>query len=164
MNRPLRVQLGTSLLELSLVLTLMISVTAGIVVGLSTLNRQQQCRLVADQMTHVLQLARQFALLQQQRVWVCATSDQQHCGGQWQDGQLIVNQTQQSLAVFAAMPVRTRMRWRGGFAKGQLIGFQANGATLGQQGHFAWFNRLKLQWWPIVKVLTTGDVVELRCA
>lgn len=98
----------------------------------------------AEQLSHLIRYARSEALFQGVSVIICPTDDQKHCGGRWEQGQLVfldsfdqgqLLSVEQILQVGAPikMPVELSLR---AFSRGDFLRFTPNGYEQQSNGTF----------------------------
>ena len=129
-------QSAFSLLELLVVMVIGSVLIATATISYRSFIRNNHLSLAIDQLQQVLMSARQLALLHQQSITICPSSDQKHCGALWQQGQLLM-MNKKPLQIFPALKNDLQYRWVGSFAVKNRIEFEKDGTTRGQQGHFA---------------------------
>lgn len=83
-----------------------------------------------------LSYARSEAITSGQTLTFCKSSNHKTCGGQWRDGQIILDSKGTLLRVFAAIPVTDNLTWNGSGGKDDAIVWTPSGYTKGQRGTF----------------------------
>jgi type IV fimbrial biogenesis protein FimT len=89
-----------------------------------------------NQFMSAIAYARSEAIMRGEVITLCKSVDHKTCGGQWRDGQIIINAKQQVLRVYQALPVGDQLLWFSNFKQNNFLQFSAAGFTNGQQGSF----------------------------
>lgn len=97
------------------------------------LRENMHCRLLAQQILHSLHAARSTALLQQQAVTVCGSSDGKSCDGIWHAGIVIKSEKNIIARKWAISDAHVTFN---AFTRDTKITFLKNGQTY-QNGRFA---------------------------
>lgn len=90
----------------------------------------------ADQLIELLYFARSAAIESGKTVSLCATEDAAHCGGSWEQGQMVVLDSARLLYVVPGTGVGNRLVWQGSAGGQERIDFTSSGFTNGQRGTF----------------------------
>ena len=80
-----------------------------------------------------LHYARSEAIQLNEIVIFCKSADAKQCGGNWEDGQIILANNR-VLRVYPALPANTRLYLKGNFGNNDTIRWLPSGATAGQKG------------------------------
>lgn len=127
-----------TLIELLIALTLAsLLLVAAVPLWREWLQRNR-AEAVVQQLITAINLARSEAVKRGQTVTFCPSRDQRHCGGLWQEGQIILQQ-QQVIRTYAALPGRDQLIWRSSLGKNDRLEFVASGFTNGQKGSFIYY-------------------------
>ncbi len=122
---------GFSLLELLCVL-LLIGVLASI--GVSSYHNfisSQRLSLYVNQIARAIRFARHQAMVLESDVVLCGSSNAQHCDGNWQHGQIIL-QGKRVVKHFPQFDSAYHISWRGSLGKIKQLEFNAMGAVAAQ--------------------------------
>lgn len=95
----------------------------------------------SNQIVAALQMARSEAITRSEPVTFCQSSDQRSCGGDWNDGQIIITGANQVLRTFAAIDPQDRLTWKSSFGHNMAVTFLPSGHTNGEQGTFVYYPR-----------------------
>ena len=90
----------------------------------------------AERIRVALEFARASAIGLGEKVVFCASLDQQHCGGFWEDGQIVVTESGKILRVLPRLTKSERLVWRANLARKERIEFLPDGTTNGYWGSF----------------------------
>jgi type IV fimbrial biogenesis protein FimT len=86
-----------------------------------------------------LQFARNEAIRNGVPVKFCKSINHKTCGGNWQDGQIVINESNNEIfRVFLALPKGDNLTWNSSLGKEDYIEFSAIGSTNGQHGTFSY--------------------------
>lgn len=96
-------------------------------------NRQHNLR---HSLTSHLRTARSEAIARVQRIELCGSSTGQHCDGTWGKGWLIRDPATQTRLRYTLLSSPENLTWAGASVASQSITYQANGATVGNNGRF----------------------------
>jgi type IV fimbrial biogenesis protein FimT len=92
-----------------------------------------------ETLVEALQLTRTEAIRRGEGIIFCKSKDQKTCGGDWQDGQIIVDYNNHVIRSFPALPKGDKLIWESSFGNNDAIIFSPTGATKGQQGTFYYY-------------------------
>ena len=92
-----------------------------------------------QQIAAAINFARIEAVRRGEPIIFCKSSDHQHCGGQWRDGQLVISARGKILQVLDALPVGDTLVWRSSFGRNDALELLSTGCTNGQQGRFYYY-------------------------
>lgn len=124
-------QLGLTLVELMIVLAISSLVLSFAIPCYQNLIGRNRLRVAADQLLHGIAIAKQQALLQEERVLFCSVA------AHWQGGQQVVRERDhQVLAVLPALGNGVNVIWRGNLGQSDNLRFDGSGLPDGQWGSF----------------------------
>ena len=127
---------GVTLIELLSVI-LSLSILVGITIGSWFYYRLKVKRDgVMEQVRHAMAMARSEAMLRQAVVVYCSSADLKHCGGRWDQGQIIrYRHSNRVLRTYPPVP-GVLSSFHANFGRNDRILFSAEGFTEGQNGRF----------------------------
>ena len=129
--------LGFSLLEVLWVLSMATILLVTTTWGLRSLWVNNHLLAYQHDIMSELTVARHYAMLSNQSVIFCGSSNHKTCDGKWTTGQLIkLHNKPQIIRVYPALSKGFQLHWYGGFSHSQALIFNAHGKTQGQQGRF----------------------------
>lgn len=98
---------------------------------------RNQLSILLNDLTDALAYARASAITLHTPIIFCAKGDSNTCGSNWQNGQLILNENNQTvLRVLPPMPNGYRLSWRSTLGASANLRWRSDGFTQGQQGSF----------------------------
>lgn len=83
-----------------------------------------------------LNYARSQAIFRQEKITFCKSTNHKTCGGNWRDGQIIIDNKGTVLRVFSALPKNANLIWNGSGGNDDTIVWLPSGYTNGQRGTF----------------------------
>ncbi len=83
-----------------------------------------------------LNFARSEAIHRSEKLLFCKSSNHKTCGGNWADGQLVVNHSGVVLKVLPAIPKAAHLAWNSSGGKDDFLEWLPTGYTNGQRGTF----------------------------
>jgi type IV fimbrial biogenesis protein FimT len=89
-----------------------------------------------EKIATALQLAKSLAIDLNNNIVFCKSRDAQHCGGDWRDGQIIIDNHGKILRTFPGIPAHDSLVWNSSRGLDNAITFLPSGYTNGQQGSF----------------------------
>lgn len=127
-----------ALFELLIVIAITAILTLCSVVSYQYFVDHQQLKKIAFTIMSALRYAQSEAINLGDRVDFCPKGDNpESCGSDWQQGQqVIVHKTHQLLRELSSIPSSYSIIWRGTLGENQMIQWEPNGFTYGQQGSF----------------------------
>lgn len=139
-------QLGLSLLELIVVITLVSILGSLALPGLQRFSASTRSDLAIRAVIEAIQFTRSSAITQGREVTACRSDDGQGCGGNWEQGILVfvdenhdrvVNGTETVLRYFELTGVEGSLRWRA-FGNRQYLLINSLGFLPYQNGSFTY--------------------------
>lgn len=127
--------LGFTLIELMIVLTFVSSALLLAVPVSQHLLTENRIANDVNRLLSALYLARSEAVRRGEVITFCKSVDQKNCGGQWNDGQIIINASGKVLYVYPQLSPLVELNWSGSFGFDDAIKFLPTGFAA-QQGHF----------------------------
>lgn len=128
---------GLTLLECLIVIALSCILLFSAAMAYQTFIDKNRLSMLVDQFTDALEYARDAAITTQSTVAFCPRNKDETCGSNWQNGQLIVDEKNQSvLRVLSAIPNQYHLYWRSTLGDSSELRWRATGFTRGQQGSF----------------------------
>lgn len=112
----------------------------------------------ADQFISAMQFARSEAIRLNQKVTFCKSSDHQNCGGNWENGQIVIDQKQTILRTFPPIPNGDLIIWNSSLQKDAPIVFTPLGTTDGHQGSIYYCPRGSSENAVAIILLQTGRI------
>lgn len=112
-------------------------------------------------LANVLQYTRSEAIRRNTPIKFCMSSDQKTCGGSWESGQIIIDESaaeKKVLRVFPALAGNDRLTWDSSLGTDSYIEFSAAGTTTGQQGSFYYCPKGKSKYAKAVIVSYSGRI------
>lgn len=98
---------------------------------------QNQLALTVNRIVSALHYARIQAISEKIPVVLCPNENNVKCGSDWQTGLLVTDLNNQTIfRAIASFAKLFRVVWRGSLGDNDLIQFQRDGFTYGQQGSF----------------------------
>ena len=85
-----------------------------------------------------LQFARSEAINHKIKVKYCKSSNHKTCGGNWKDGQIVINENGKILHVFAALNYHDKLILNSSLGENEFVEFTNDGSTNGQVGTFTY--------------------------
>jgi type IV fimbrial biogenesis protein FimT len=126
---------GFTLIEL-LVTTILLSILLLITIpAFQHIVAYNRATTAVNQIVTALNYARSEAIQRDVEITFCKSADHQTCGGNWQQGQIVVA-NHQVLRIYPALPANTQFYLKSNFSNNDAIRWLPNGATAGQNGSF----------------------------
>ncbi|MEO8400401.1 MAG: GspH/FimT family pseudopilin [Gammaproteobacteria bacterium] len=143
-------QNGFSLLELLITLSLIAIISLITIPSLKTFTQKSKQQILLSNLLHAISLTRSEAIANHERAMLCHSSDQQTCGGEWQDGFLITT-TERVLHSFQVISADGSLHWRAFPLSREWLEFLPSGLTNAEHGTY-WFcqNTVSYPVWAIV--------------
>lgn len=132
----MKVSEGFTLFEILVVMSISLILLLAIVPAYQHLVARNKTAAVADHIIAAINVARATAIAQNQMITFCGSSDKVHCDGQWQAGQIMVDQNQQLLRVYSGMAAGDRLWWSSSLGYNNFLKLAPTGFTDGQHGSF----------------------------
>lgn len=126
---------GFSLLEIFITLSVVIILFLSITPSLKALIQYNRTQVYSDQIATAVHFTQQTALKQSNSIVFCGSSDQKHCDGQWNQGQLVMNIATQQIFQVYPQSKYYRLFWHSTLEQNDILQFEPSGFT-NQQGHF----------------------------
>lgn len=128
---------GFTLVEVMMVLLLIsIIMTMAISFGRSMWLENRSTVIIND-LIQTLNYARSTAILRNEKIIVCPSSDQKTCdSNDWSRGQVVRNSAGELLRIFSGLSAEERLIWNSSLNKDQAIEWLPSGYTNGQRGSF----------------------------
>lgn len=105
-----------------------------------------------------LNYARSEAITRNEKVIFCKSSDHKNCGGNWRDGQIVV-QGGNLLKTFSVVPKGGYLSWNSSGGQDDVVEWLPTGFTNGQRGTFYYCAGLKNQHYSrAIVLLNTGRI------
>jgi type IV fimbrial biogenesis protein FimT len=83
-----------------------------------------------------LNYTRSQAIFRQEKITFCKSSNHKTCGGNWRDGQIIIDNKGTVLRVFSTLPKNANLIWNSSGGNDDTIIWLPSGYTNGQRGTF----------------------------
>jgi type IV fimbrial biogenesis protein FimT len=87
-------------------------------------------------LAHALYFARSEAIQRGEKMTFCSSADGKKCGGDWCDGQVVMNPAKEVLRIFPALPKSDYLVWNSSGGKDTVVEWLPTGYTNGQRGTF----------------------------
>lgn len=129
-------QFGYTLVELVVVLGLISSLMLLGATHWGVWERRKVVEHTAQQLKQTVQFARTLAMISSQPIRLCASADQQHCGGRWQQGWLVQDATHQVLRAWLVTDPVIHITTSGSLAHKQQLDFSHGAPRIGSQGRW----------------------------
>lgn len=150
---------GFSLLELIIVLFITIILLFIGVSGWNNFKQQQNSHIIMQQIAGAINFARIEAIKRGEPIIFCKSSDHQHCGGEWRDGQLVISSQGEVLQALDPLPLGDNLIWRSSFGRNDALELLPTGFTNGQQGRFYYISSHKnTELAPVLVINQTGRI------
>ena len=125
-----------TLIEMMMILVvLMCLLVYGVPAGRDFLG-QHRAIAGANSIVGGLYLARSEAVHRGHKVIFCKSADGKTCGGNWSDGQIIIDGSGNVLRQFHALPAQDTLVWNSSAGKDEKVEWLPTGFTNGQRGTF----------------------------
>ena len=72
------------------------------------------------------------------KVKYCKSLDHKTCSGNWENGQIVINENEKLLRTFAALNDRDTLIWNSSLGRDEFVEFTSDGCTNGQVGTFTY--------------------------
>lgn len=128
---------GFSLIEMLVVMLLILSLASLCVSRMEDLVAGVKLHIMVYQVQRLLQVARVEAMSQDEAMIVCPSLDGDHCGGQWQQGLLVLTAAKpyEKIAAYQNQDPRLLLTYRGFGAQDKIL-LQPEGMLKQQNGTF----------------------------
>jgi type IV fimbrial biogenesis protein FimT len=100
--------------------------------------RNNRSQATVNTIFSALQFTRSEAINHKIKIKYCKSSDHKICGGNWEDGQIIIDRNEKILRVFAALNYHDTLILNSSLGKDEFIEFATDGGTSGQVGTFTY--------------------------
>ncbi|HVV69371.1 MAG TPA: GspH/FimT family pseudopilin [Gammaproteobacteria bacterium] len=125
-----------TLIEMLMILVVLMSLLIFVVPAGRDFLGQHRAIAGANRIVGGLYLARSEAVHRGQKIIFCKSVDGKTCGGNWSDGQLILDEKGNVLRRFPALPVQDTLIWNSSAGKDEKVEWLPTGFTNGQRGTF----------------------------
>jgi type IV fimbrial biogenesis protein FimT len=129
---------GFTLIELLITISIMSVLLLITIPNITNFGIKNRSAITVHNIVSALQFARSTAINHKTKVKYCKSSNHKICGGNWEDGQIIISEDQKLLHVFAALNYRDTLTWNSSLGKNEFIEFTSDGRTNGQVGTFTY--------------------------
>jgi len=146
-----------ALIELLLALALLTTLLLLTVPSARDLLVENRTVTRVNTMVGALYNARTLAIQTNSKVTFCKSSDGKKCGGNWRDGQLVMNIIGKPLVVLGPLPHGDDLIWNGSAGQDNQIDWLPTGFTNGQRGTFYYCAR-EAEFSRAIVLLNTGRV------
>ena len=132
--------IGFTLMEVLLVITLIGMIAAFAIPSYQSFYEKQNAELTKMQLLRAIEFARSSALIQQEPVTLCGSSDLETCSGQWEKC-LLIKTKNKILFSFQSPALKGKIQWRAfPNLKPDLI-FLADGFSATENGTFNYYEK-----------------------
>lgn len=146
-----------TLLELMLVVSLVAILAAFAIPSFNNFIQRSRAETQINQLISAIHYARLNAITHQQKITLCMSNDEISCGGQWSDGQIILNQDKKILQKFPVLGSGISLNWQSsGQNRNTYLEFLPTGFTNGQKGSFYYCNLRDHQYSQRIVIENTG--------
>lgn len=130
-------QEGFTLLEIIVILVLLIVLFLIAIPCFRYLLEGNQITVWTNRFSSAIRFTRNAAISRGNIIILCGSSNQKSCDGQWNLGQIIIDQTHKEiLRVLHVVPAGYDLTWYSSFGLNDELQFTPLGMTNGQQGRF----------------------------
>lgn len=142
MHNPL--QRGYTLLDLLVTLTLLALLATFAIPNLTQFVDSNRQQALLEELQRSLQAARARAILEGRTIEICAYSDEEPCGNDWNKGWILrVSRTKEVLTVKQSAPTEGTLRWNG---YTPTVRFRPNGTSPTGNGRFTFCSSQAMAW------------------
>ena len=127
-----------TMIELLIVLTVTLLLFCSIVPSLNNLIAENRAQSRIEELFAILQYARMEAMRRDEVITFCKSLDQKSCGGDWRNGQIVIDANGNKLRSFAAVASHDSFTWQSSLGHNDALSFLPSGFTAGQQGSFCY--------------------------
>jgi type IV fimbrial biogenesis protein FimT len=127
---------GFTIIELLITVTLISIMLLIAMPNMSDLVLHNRATTNINTIISALQLARSEAINRKIKVKYCQSSNYKTCGGNWKDGQIIIDEDGKLLRTFAALNYHDTLIWNSSLNRDEYVEFTSDGCTNGQVGTF----------------------------
>ncbi len=141
---------GFSLIELMAVLGIVAILTVMSITGFKFFSEKSTADVLSAQLIHAIHLTQSEAILRQDKVYLCGSSDQTTCLNDWKMG-YIIRTTNRVIYHFQTIAGKGILHWRSFPLNKQTLEFLATGFPNAENGTF-WFCRKETEkpMWAVV--------------
>ena len=127
-----------TLIELLISISIFVILSLLIIPGMNDFMQRNRSFCKVQQIVAALMLTRTEAIIRGQNVMFCGSDDGISCGGDWNEGQLILDSKKNVIRPFAAIHKGDKLFWKSSLSddKDNYVEFLPTGETNGQQGSF----------------------------
>lgn len=130
--------LGFTTIELLITIAIISILLLSTVPAMQNFINNNKSAAVTNGIVSALQFAKNEAIKNRLKVKYCKSSNHKTCGGKWEDGQIVIDETGKLLHVFAALNYNDKLIWNSSFSKDDYVEFTGIGCTNGQNGTFVY--------------------------